>query len=83
MNMVTLVTVLFSFSLQAIQTPLVDLLLLAVSNILIFLIWYWIIDPPGVEDTRREEADAITTRHTYQHPDRFAGSAINILAGSS
>jgi hypothetical protein len=56
MNMVALVAVLFSFSSQAIKTLLVDVVLLAVSNILIFSIWYWIIDPPGVEDTRREDA---------------------------
>jgi hypothetical protein len=55
-NMVALVVVLFSFSTQAIKTLLGDVVLLAISNILIFSIWYWIIDPPGVEDTRREDA---------------------------
>jgi uncharacterized membrane protein len=48
--------VLFSFSNQEIEALLVDVVLLAISNILIFSIWYWIIDPPGVEDTRREDA---------------------------
>ena len=28
---------------------------MAVSNILIFSIWYWIIDPPGVEGIARED----------------------------
>lgn len=34
---------------EAAQTMLVDAALMSVSNILIFSIWYWIIDPPGVE----------------------------------
>jgi hypothetical protein len=29
---------------------LVDAALMSMSNILIFSVWYWIIDPPGVED---------------------------------
>jgi hypothetical protein len=38
------------------QALLTDAALMSVSNILIFSIWYWIIDPPGVEDEPREEA---------------------------
>ena len=34
---------------------LIDAALMSVSNILIFSIWYWIIDPPGVEDAPHEE----------------------------
>jgi uncharacterized membrane protein len=30
--------------------------LMAVSNVLIFSIWYWVIDPPGVEKVQREDA---------------------------
>jgi hypothetical protein len=37
------------------QVLLIDAALMSVSNILIFSIWYWIIDPPGVEDTPRDE----------------------------
>jgi hypothetical protein len=35
---------------QAALAMLVDAALMSLSNILIFSIWYWIIDPPGVED---------------------------------
>jgi hypothetical protein len=41
---------------QAARSLLVDAALMSVSNILIFSIWYWIIDPPGVEDEPHEEA---------------------------
>jgi uncharacterized membrane protein len=32
-----------------------DVMLMVVANILIFSVWYWIIDPPGVEETRRDD----------------------------
>ena len=32
---------------------LTDVVALAVSNILIFSIWYWIIDPPGIHEVQR------------------------------
>jgi hypothetical protein len=38
------------------QALLIDAALMSVSNILIFSIWYWIIDPPGVEDEPSEKA---------------------------
>lgn len=56
MNMAALMTVLVGLSAQVVETLLVDVVLLAVSNILIFSIWYWIVDPPGVEETQREDA---------------------------
>ena len=31
---------------------LTDVLLTAVANVLIFSIWYWIIDPPGIDETQ-------------------------------
>lgn len=34
---------------------LADVVLMAVSNMLIFSVWYWVIDPPGVEGGMREE----------------------------
>jgi hypothetical protein len=34
---------------------LVDTALMSISNILTFSIWYWIIDPPGVEDKPCQE----------------------------
>ena len=51
-----LVEVLFGFSPHAIDTLMLDVVLMAPSNILIFSIWYWIIDPPGVEENRRADA---------------------------
>lgn len=55
-NMLTLVDILFGFSSQAVNTLITDVVLMAVANILIFSIWYWIIDPPGVNEDPREDA---------------------------
>jgi hypothetical protein len=41
---------------QAAQALLIDAALMSVSNVLIFSIWYWIVDPPGVEDEPHDEA---------------------------
>ncbi|MFO1303036.1 MAG: hypothetical protein U1F54_04850 [Burkholderiales bacterium] len=35
---------------QAAQAMLVDAALMCVANVLIFSIWYWIVDPPGVTE---------------------------------
>ena len=43
-----LLSVLSGSNSRAAATLLADVALIAVSNILIFSIWYWIIDPPGV-----------------------------------
>ena len=48
-NVAVLMAVLVGFSSQAVKSLLIDVFLLAVTNILIFSIWYWIIDPPGIE----------------------------------
>jgi hypothetical protein len=56
LNLTTLIDVLFGLSPAAVRTLLVDVVLMAVSDILIFSIWYWIIDPPGVEESPREDA---------------------------
>jgi hypothetical protein len=37
------------------QALLFDAALMSISNMLIFSIWYWIIDPPGVEDEPRDK----------------------------
>ena len=50
-----LLGVLFGSVSNAINTLLLDVVLMAASNILIFSIWYWIIDPPGVEERRRDD----------------------------
>ena len=47
--------VLFGSISDAIGTLLLDVVLMAVSNVLLFSIWYWIIDPPGVDETQRND----------------------------
>src|SRR5262249_760312 len=50
-----LISSLFGTASPAVRTLLLDVGLMAVSNILIFSIWYWIIDPPGVEEITRAD----------------------------
>ena len=47
-----LVGVLAGLSSSAVGTLIVDVVLIAVSNILIFSIWYWVIDPPGIVESQ-------------------------------
>ena len=54
-NMLTLVDVLRGVATQEVKTLLSDVVLLAVSNILIFSTWYWIIYPPGVDGSVRDD----------------------------
>jgi hypothetical protein len=35
---------------------LIDAALMSLSNMFIFSIWYWVVDPPGIEGERNEEA---------------------------
>jgi hypothetical protein len=46
---------LFGFCSQAIGALMLNVVLMVLSNILIFSIWYWIIDPPGVEEVPRTD----------------------------
>jgi hypothetical protein len=55
-NMSALLDSLSRLSSQAVESLIVDVVLMAVTNILIFSIWYWIIDPPGIDETRRDDA---------------------------
>jgi hypothetical protein len=48
-----LASVLAGLSARAITEMLLDVVLMGISNILIFSIWYWIIDPPGIGKARR------------------------------
>jgi hypothetical protein len=48
-----LTTVLFSGASEAVNGLLVDVVLMATANILIFSVWYWIVDPPGVKEIPR------------------------------
>ena len=43
---------------KAAPTLLIDAALMSFSNMLVFSVWYWIIDPPGVEDEPHEEEGA-------------------------
>ena len=52
-----LILVLLGSVSEAVNALMVDVVLMAVSNILIFSIWYWIIDPPGVEDVPRADEE--------------------------
>jgi hypothetical protein len=52
-NTIGLIAVLFGSVSEAINVLMLDVTLMAVSNILIFSVWYWIIDPPGVEEIAR------------------------------
>jgi hypothetical protein len=40
---------------KAAPSLLIDAALISICNMLVFSIWYWIIDPPGVEEGPREE----------------------------
>ena len=48
-----LIGVLFGGLSHAVDALMLDVVLMTMSNILIFSIWYWIIDPPGVEERQR------------------------------
>lgn len=61
----TLIGVLFGFSAKGAADLLSDVVLLATANILIFSIWYWIIDPPGIETE-----DATEKRWDFLFPQR-------------
>jgi hypothetical protein len=64
----SLLSVLAGLSARAATTLILDVVLMAVSNMLIFSVWYWVIDPPGVleEKPRPEE------RWAFLFPQRAA-----------
>jgi hypothetical protein len=49
-----LMAVLAGLSSRSAAALIADVVLIAVSNILIFSIWYWIIDPPGIVEGQDE-----------------------------
>src|SRR5208282_1395360 len=51
----SLISALFGGASEAINALLLDVALMATSNILIFSVWYWVIDPPGIEDVSRAD----------------------------
>ena len=50
-----LLAVLLGSASEAVNTLMLDVALMALSNILIFSVWYWIVDPPGVEGVPRTD----------------------------
>ena len=50
-----LIAVLFGGASEAVNALLLNVVLMATSNILIFSVWYWIIDPPGVGEVPRSD----------------------------
>ena len=55
LNVVALSATLMGFSARDVSTLLVDVVGMAVSNVLIFSVWYWVIDPPGVDERARTD----------------------------
>jgi hypothetical protein len=52
----SLISALFGGASEAVNALMLDVVLMATSNILIFSVWYWGIDPPGIEnDSRADE----------------------------
>jgi hypothetical protein len=49
---INLMTVLLGVTSEGVRALMFDVVLMATSNILIFSIWYWIIDPPGILEPR-------------------------------
>jgi hypothetical protein len=48
-----LTSVLSDLSARTVRGILFDVVFMAISNILIFSIWYWVIDPPGIDMRER------------------------------
>ena len=46
----SLVSILGGISTHSVRALLFDAMLMGLSNIVIFSVWYWIIDPPGVDE---------------------------------
>jgi hypothetical protein len=55
LNMVSLLDILRGVVYQKVESLLLDVILLAIANILLFSIWYWLIDPPGVDGSVRDD----------------------------
>jgi hypothetical protein len=50
LHMGFLTSVLAGLSARTVRDILFDVVLMGVSNILIFSVWYWLIDPPGIDE---------------------------------
>lgn len=54
MNIGAILDILIGFQSGPIRSLVLAVIFLATSNVLIFSVWYWIIDPPGVEEDPRD-----------------------------
>jgi hypothetical protein len=52
---ISLISALFGGVAEAVNALMLDVVLMATSNILIFSVSYWGIDPPGIEDVSRDD----------------------------
>lgn len=48
-----LASVLAGLSARTVKELFIDVALMAISNVLIFSVWYWVIDPPGLDNEQR------------------------------
>jgi hypothetical protein len=55
LNMISLLDILRGVVYKKVETLLLDVVLLAIANILLFSIWYWLLDPPGVDGSVRDD----------------------------
>jgi hypothetical protein len=55
LNVAALLDVLIGFRSGEANTLILGVIFLAASNVLIFSVWYWIVDPPGVEEDPRDK----------------------------
>jgi hypothetical protein len=67
-NMSALLDSLSRMTSKAATLLIADVVLMAVTNFLIFSVWYWIIDPPGLDETQRTDAP-----WDFLFPQRGAG----------
>ena len=70
-----LMAVLAGLSSRSADTLITDVALIAVSNILIFSIWYWIIDPPGIVEGQDDGPASGHSSFRSVHPSCRTSSA--------
>jgi hypothetical protein len=55
LHVIFLCSVLAGLNARVAPEMLADVVLMAISNMLIFSVWYWVVDPPGVEGGLHED----------------------------
>ena len=72
LNVVALSATLMGFSARDVSVLLIDVVDMAASNILIFSVWYWVIDPPGIDATvRYRQSVGVPLSAASQRPARL------------